>query len=100
MHELYRKAEQQGMAVAVASPLEFMAENTDMLFAHSALMFDGFPGYRTYMGPPAGTDWTKPYVRRFQLGKTTLIYGGAPGGATVPRQSAALADAIGAVFRK
>jgi hypothetical protein len=100
VHELYRRAERQGFAVAVASPLEFMAENSDSLFAHSALMFDGFPSYRTYMGPPPDTDWAQPYVRRFQLGKTTAIYGGAPGGATLPQQSAALADAIGAVFAK
>ena len=100
VHELYRRAEREGFAVAVASPLEFMAENSDSLFAHSALMFDRFPGYSTYMGPPPGTDWAKPYVRRFQLGKTTAIYGGAPGGATVPQQSAALAEAISAVFGK
>lgn len=99
VHELYRRAEREGFAVAVASPLEFMAENTDMLFAHSALMFEGFPGYRTYQGPPPGTDWSKPYIRRFQLGRTTAIYGGAPGGASLPRQSAALADAIKAVFK-
>lgn len=98
VHELYRRAESEGFTVAVASPLEFMAENTDMLFSHSALMFDGFPGYRTYMGPPPGTDWAKPYVRRFQLGKTTAIYGGAPGGDRLPQQSAVLRDAIKAAF--
>jgi protoheme ferro-lyase len=100
VHELYRKAEQAGMAVAVASPLEFLSENTDSLFAHSALMFDGFPGYASYMGPPAGTDWSRPYAREFRLGQTRAIYGGAPGGVTIPQQAAALADAIGAVFSK
>lgn len=100
VHELYKRAQDQGFTVAVASPLEFMAENTDMLFAHSALMFEGFPGYRTYQGPPAGTDWAKPYVRTFKLGQTTAIYGGAPGGSTLPQQSAALADAIGQVFKR
>ena len=98
VHELYRRAEREGFAVAVASPIEFMAENTDSMFSHSALMFDGFPGYRSYMGPPPGTDWSKPFVRRFQLGKTLAIYGGAPGGDMVARESAALADAISAVF--
>lgn len=100
VHELYRRAEAQGMAVAVAVPLEFLAENTDNLFAHSALMFDGFPGYRTYMGPPKGVDWTRPYVRQYQLGKTTVIYGGAPGGSTIPQQASALADAIETVFKR
>jgi hypothetical protein len=100
VHELYRQAERKGMAVAVAIPLEFLSENTDSLFGHASVMFDGFPGYRTYMGPPPGTGWNTPYVRRFQLGKTVAIYGGAPGGETLARQSVALADAIGAVFPK
>lgn len=100
VHELYIRAQREHFAVAVASPLEFMAENTDSLFGHSALMFDGFPGYRTFMGPPPGTDWSKPYVRRFQLGKTSVIYAGAPGGDTLPQQRAALADAMGVVFGK
>ncbi len=99
VHELYRKAEQAGMAVAVAVPLEFLSENTDNLFAHSALMFDGFPGYRTYQGPPADVNWQKPYVRRFQLGKTTAYYIGSPGGETIPQQSKALADAVSALFK-
>jgi hypothetical protein len=99
VNELYRRAEKAGMAVAVAVPLEFLSENTDNLYAHSALMFDKFPGYRTYQGPPANVDWNKPYVRQFQLGKTSVIYAGSPGGATLPQQSQALADAIGALFR-
>jgi hypothetical protein len=97
--EAYRRAVRAGDAVAVAVPLEFMAENTDSLFGHSVLMFDGLPGYADYAGPPADTDWNKPYVRRFAVGRTALIYAGAPGGATLPAQSAALADAIGAVFK-
>jgi hypothetical protein len=100
VHELYTRAQREQFAVAVASPLEFMAENTDSLFGHSALMFDRYPGYRTYMGPPVGTDWAKPYVRKYQLGKTSVIYAGAPGGDTLPQQGEALADAIGAVFVK
>jgi hypothetical protein len=99
VHELYLRAQQEGMAVAAAVPLEFMAENTDNLFAHSAIMFEGFPGYRTYQGPPANVDWSKPFVRRYRFGKTEIIYGGSPGSATIPRQSAALADAVSTLFR-
>ncbi len=100
VNEAYRRAAQAGDAVAVAVPLEFMAENTDTLFAHSALMFDGLQGYADYAGPPPGTDWNQPFVRRFVAGKTVMIYAGAPGGSTLQMQSAALADAIGSVFRR
>lgn len=99
VRELWNRAHKQGFAVAVAVPLEFLAENTDNLFAHSAIMFDGLPGYKTYQGPPAKIDWSKAFVRRFRLGKTTLVYAGSPGGATIPRQSAALASAMGSVFK-
>lgn len=98
VHEAFRNAQRDGAAVAVAVPIEFLSENSDSLFAHAALMFEGFPGYSTYMGPPTGTDWQKPYVREFQLGNTRVIYGGAPGGQTVPRQSQVMAEAIGSVF--
>jgi hypothetical protein len=99
VRELWDRARREGFVVANAVPMEFLSENTDNLFAHSAIMFDGFPGYRTYQGPPANVDWSKPYVRTFQFGKTKIIYAGSPGGDTLPRQSAILAEAIGAVFR-
>ena len=98
VREQFRKAQSDGAAVAVAMPLEFMAENTDTLFAHAALMFEGFPGYETYQAPPADIDWSQPYVREFQMGKTRALYIGSPGGATVPRQAKAFAEAIGKVF--
>ena len=99
VHELFEAARKAQTDVAVAVPIEFMAENTDSLFAHPSLIFDGYPGYQTYMGPPAGTDWSKPYVRQLTLGKTRVIYGGTMGGADVGQQSKALAAAIGRVFR-
>ena len=99
VNELFKRAIMQGKAVAVAIPLEFLAENTDSLFGHEAFFMDGIPGHADYQAPPANVDWSKPYVRLYQAGKTTIIYGGAPGGDTVPRQSAALADAIGALFQ-
>jgi protoheme ferro-lyase len=99
VRETWAKARREGYAVANAVPIEFMAENTDNLFAHSAIMFEGFPGYRTYQGPPANVDWSKPFVRRYRFGKTEIIYGGSPGSATIPRQSAALADAVSTLFR-
>ena len=98
VNELYRRADAEGFALAAAVPVDFPAENTDNLFSHATVMFDGFPGYETYSGPPLDTDWNEPYVRRFQLGKTTALYLGAPGGKTVPRQARAMADAVATVF--
>ena len=100
VNELYREARAKRYALAIALPIEFLAENTDTLFAHQALFFDGIAGYRTYAPPPRGTDWTKPYVRTLRDGATTIIYAGAPGGAVQPRASIVLADAIGRVFPK
>ena len=98
--ELFAKASKAGRTVAVAIPIEFLAENTDTLFAHAALMFQGLDGYQTYQGPPAGTDWSKPYQRRFKLGSTTVIYAGSPGGAQQSLASEALASGIDQLFRK
>ena len=98
VNELYREARAKRYALAIALPIEFLAENTDTLFAHQALFFNGIGGYRTYAPPPRDTDWAKPYVRRLRDGATTVIYAGAPGGAVQPRASIVLADAIGRVF--
>lgn len=98
VNELYRAARARKFTVAVALPVEFLAENTDTLFAHQALFLEGIAGYRIFAGPPKGTDWSKPYVRRLQDGATTIIYAGSPGGAQQPKASAVLAQAIGRVF--
>jgi hypothetical protein len=54
--ELFAKARKDGTDLAIALPVEFLAENTDTLFAHSAVMFDGLPGYQVYQGPPKDAD--------------------------------------------
>jgi hypothetical protein len=98
--ELFARARTEKRAVAVALPIEFLAENTDTLFAHSALMFDGLPGYTSYQGPPAGTNWSQPFVRSFKSSDTLQIYAGTPGGANQALASQALASGIGTLFRK
>jgi protoheme ferro-lyase len=92
--EEFARAKKDNIELAIALPVEFMAENTDTLFTHANNMFHGQPGYSAYMGPPDGTDWNKPYVRRFQNGATTIMYAGAPGGDAVPRAGQVLADAL------
>jgi hypothetical protein len=96
--EQFQVGVQAGEELVIALPLEFMAENTDMLFTHAAIMFEGLPGYQLYQGPPADVDWSKPYVRRFQKGSTTLIYSGAPGGAAAPKAGVVLADAVSTLW--
>jgi protoheme ferro-lyase len=96
--EQFAAASAAGDEVVIALPLEFMAENTDMLFTHAAIMFEGLPGYNLYQGPPAEVDWRKPYARRFQKGQTTVIYAGAPGGDAAPKAGVVLADSVSTLW--
>jgi hypothetical protein len=98
VNELFAKARRDRATVAVALPIEFLAESTDTLFAHAAVIWDDVPGVTPYAPPPRDQDWSKPYVRRAQAGGTLLIYAGAPGGAALPRVSDALASAVGRVL--
>jgi hypothetical protein len=100
VREAFDQAIKEGVDVAAALPLEFMAENTDMLYTHASIMFSGMPGYTKYQGPPANVDWNKPYVRQFQVGKTAVIYTGAPGGAAAPAAGLVLADAVDPLFAR
>ena len=92
--EAFEAAAARGDALAVAVPVEFLAENTDTLFLHSLLMFEGMPGYARFQGPPADVDWRVPYVRRFRVGTTEILFTGTPGGDSVELAGAALAEAI------
>ncbi len=92
--EAFAGARQRRDAIAIAVPVEFLSENTDTLFLHSYLMFNGLPGYRRFAGPPADIDWNVPYVRRFSMGATSHIYTGTPGAAAQADAGLALAAAI------
>jgi hypothetical protein len=98
VNELLGMARRRGDAVATILPIEFLAESSDSLFAHAAVIWDKIPGVKDYAPPPRDQDWSKPYVRRVAVGKTTFIYAGAPGGAALPRASHVLADAVGRVL--
>jgi protoheme ferro-lyase len=97
--EEYARAKADKVDLAIALPIEFLAENTDTLFTHSAIMFEGQPGFTPYQPPPDNIDWSKPYVRQFQNGSTTIIYAGAPGGDAAPKAGAVLADAVGTLWK-
>ncbi len=94
VREAFAVARSRGDALAIAVPVEFLAENTDTLFLHSLLMFDGLPGYVRFQGPPADTDWRRPFVRRFVKGATTHLYVGAPGGDEQDAAGAVLAAGL------
>jgi len=94
--EVFAASRARGDALVVAVPVEFLAENTDTLFLHAYLMFDGLPGFRRFEGPPADVDWDKPFVRSFAEGKTTHMFIGAPGGAAQGSAAAVLASTISA----
>ncbi len=94
VRETFAAAARRGDALAIAVPVEFLAENTDTLFLHSLLMFEGLEGYRRFQGPPADVDWSQPLLRRFRLDRTELMFTGTPGGAHQAEAGAVLARAI------
>jgi hypothetical protein len=94
VREMFERAAARGDAVAIAVPVEFLAENTDTVFLHSLLMFEGLPGYRRFAGPPDDIDWEQPWVRRFRLKETEVLFTGTPGGATQAEAGAVLAEAF------
>ncbi|MCS6987545.1 MAG: ferrochelatase [Sphingomonadaceae bacterium] len=98
VREAFEEAARRGDALAIAVPVEFLAENTDTIFLHSLLMFEGLEGYRRFMGPLADVDWRRPWVRRFRLGPTQVVFAGTPGGDRQAEAGAVLAEAIGRVL--
>jgi hypothetical protein len=94
VREEAERAKAEGAKTIVVVPIEFLAENTDTLFSHAALMFEGMPGYQPYDGPAGPVDWSKPYLRSFNLDGARFIYTGSPGGERLPQISAALAQSI------
>ncbi|WP_101757380.1 ferrochelatase [Oceanicoccus sp. KOV_DT_Chl] len=60
-------------------PVEFITENTDTLFAHALMNFQGFDGYDVYQTIDY-TNWDEPLAREFKQGDTTIIYTSVPVG--------------------
>lgn len=75
----YRKAIEEGYDFAVEVPVDFIAENTDLMFLHAIKKFNAFRDYDPYQPVPY-PDWDKPLRRVFREGKTTGIYAGCPVG--------------------
>lgn len=75
----YRKAIDEGYDYAVEVPVDFIAENTDLMFLHAIKKFKAFREYDPFQPVPY-PDWDKPLRRVFMEGKTTGIYAGCPVG--------------------
>ncbi len=75
----YLQAIKEGYDYVIGLPIEFFAENSDTLFHHALKNYHGFEGYDVYeqIDYP---DWSIPYTREFQQGKTRVIYNGVPVG--------------------
>jgi protoheme ferro-lyase len=78
-HDIYQKAIEQGYDYAIELPIEFLAENTDLMFFHAMKKFNAFPDYDCN-NPVPYPDWDQPLRRFFHAGKTTGIYAGTPVG--------------------
>jgi hypothetical protein len=68
-----------GYDYVVGLPIEFWCENSDTLFHHALKNFHGFDEYDVYdeIDYP---DWSVPYTRIMNQGKTKVIYNGVPVG--------------------
>jgi len=77
--QAYRRAIDEGWDYVVELPVEFTAENTDLMIFHAMKKFSAFAEYDRN-DPVPYPDWEKPLVRRFREGRTTGIYAGCPVG--------------------
>jgi len=75
----YWNAINDGYDFIIGLPIEFFAENSDTLFHHALKNYHGFDDYNVYeeIDYP---DWSVPYTREMQQGKTRVIYNGVPAG--------------------
>jgi protoheme ferro-lyase len=95
----YRQAIKDGYDYVIGLPIEFFAENSDTLFHHALKNYHGFEGYDVYeqIDYP---DWSIPYTREFQQGKTRVIYNGVPVGKYQKHVIEALYQSLDSVLAK
>jgi len=95
----YRNAIKDGYDYAIGLPIEFFAENSDTLFHHALKNYHGFKDYDVYE-QISYPDWSVPYVREFQEGKTRVIYNGVPVGKYQKHVIEALFQSLDAVLAR
>jgi protoheme ferro-lyase len=77
--DAYRQAIEQGYDYVLELTTDFMAENTDLMFAHAMRKYVAFSDYDPH-APVPYPDWEQPLVRVFHRDATTGIYLGCPVG--------------------
>ena len=75
----YWDAIKEGYDYAIGLPIEFHAENSDTLMHHAMKNYENFDQYNID-DPIDYPDWSVPYVRVMEQGKTKVIYNGVPVG--------------------
>jgi len=96
-YSAYRKAVEEGFDYALEVPVNFIAENTDLMFLHAIKKFSAFAEYDPYKPVPY-PDWDKPLKRMFTEGKTTGIYAGCPVGKYSNYIAEAAYDSVAAIL--
>ncbi len=92
-----RQAVEEEYDFALELPIDFVAENTDLMFFHALKKFRAFREFDPYTPVPY-PDWDKPVTRVFKEGKITGIYTGCPVGPYRSSVAEAVADSISKVL--
>jgi hypothetical protein len=80
-HRAYLEGVEAGYDYVLNLPIEFYSENTDTLFYHALVNYEGFPGYDVYdvIDYPK-TKWDEPYTKQYRVENTDIHYLGVPTG--------------------
>jgi len=94
----YRYAIENKFRVAIEIPVEFVAENTDLMIFHAIKKYVAFSYYHIN-DPVHYPDWEKPLERRFLEKDTIGIYTGCPVGPYRKWVAQAVSGSILSLFR-
>ena len=95
--EAYQRAIAEGYDYAIEVPIEFVAENTDLMIFHAMKKFTAFSSYDRNEPVPY-PDWEQPLVRTFHQGKTTGIYASCPVGPYRRYVVEAVVNSVGSIL--
>jgi len=91
-HRAYREGIAAGFDYVLNLPIEFYNENSDTLFYHAMVNYEGFPGYDVYdVVDYPKSNWDQPYTKHFKIENTNIHYLGVPTG---PRYRPYVAQAM------
>ncbi len=78
-NDIYWQSIAENYDYVINVPVEFITENTDTLFAHAVVNFQGFDDFDVYE-PIDYPDWDQPLIRKYVQDGTTVIYNSVPVG--------------------